>query len=114
MEVKLMKFHDMEKHVSESKKTIYLEFFTNWCGDCKMMQPVIEQVANSFDGQEEDVEFIKVDAEEAQIFRSADSKYKVLRVPTHIILKNNEILNLGYEYLPKDTLIQWVEEAKNK
>ncbi|WP_370629452.1 thioredoxin family protein [Mycoplasma sp. Ms02] len=99
-----------ERIASTKDKLIFLEFTTEWCGDCKMMAPVINQVEEEFK-ENKFIEFIKVDAEEAQLFRNPDSKWKVLRVPTHLLIKNNEILNKGYEYYPKEIIANWIENA---
>ncbi|MEE3928321.1 thioredoxin family protein [Mycoplasmopsis ciconiae] len=95
---------------SEKDKVLFLEFTTTWCGDCKMMKPVVESLAKSYSDNNK-VEFIKIDAEEAQLFRNADNKWQILKVPTHMVIVNGEILSKGYEYYPKEILNTWVEKA---
>ncbi|WLP85458.1 thioredoxin family protein [Mycoplasma seminis] len=88
---------------------IFLNFTTNWCGDCKMMKPIVESVAAQYAGNDK-ISFINVDAEEAKLFREPDSKWKVLKVPTMILLQGNEILERGYEYIPTQILDSWISK----
>ncbi|MBN3534593.1 thioredoxin family protein [Mycoplasma procyoni] len=111
MELKEMKWADAQKEIESG--VVYLEFTTAWCGDCKMMAPVVKQVADHF-SEDSKLKMIKVDAEEAQLFRKEGTKFEVLKVPTHLVLKNGEILNKGFEYFPKDILIEWIENALKK
>ncbi|EFF41628.1 thioredoxin family protein [Mycoplasmopsis alligatoris] len=89
---------------------IFLEFTTKWCGDCKMMAPVINEISKKYENNK-NISFIKVDAEEAKLFRNPDTKWKVLRVPTHIVLKGQDVLEKGYEYYPREILESWIEKS---
>lgn len=91
------------------KGNVYLEFVTNWCGDCKMMEPVVDQVAETF-ADNDQIKIIRVDAEEAKVFRDPTTPYQVLKVPTHLILKDGVIFKKGFEYVPKDMLVQWIND----
>lgn len=91
-------------------KLLFLEFTTKWCGDCKMMYPVVSSVENKY-SENQEIKFIKIDAEEANLFRKPDTKWQVLRVPTHILLKGQKIIAKGHEYYPKEILISWIEKG---
>ncbi|WP_027120811.1 thioredoxin family protein [Mycoplasmopsis lipofaciens] len=93
-------------------KIFFIEFTTEWCGDCKMMAPIIQNVVKHYENSNEII-FIEVDAEEAKLFRNPLSEYKVLFVPTHLIVKNGKIIKTGYNYYPKEILIDWIEEVTN-
>lgn len=94
----------------DKKSITYLWFGAEWCGDCHMMLPVIEEVENFFIG-DKDVQFIKVDAEESNLFRQ-ESIYKVKKVPTHVFIKNGKIKKILYEYIPKELIINEIEKLK--
>lgn len=106
--IQQMKWADAQQHINQG--VVYLIFSVTWCGDCKMMKPIIEEVANNFSDNKK-VQIIEVDAEESKLFRDPKSEYQVLRVPTHIVLKDGKILNRGYEYMPREILVEWIEEA---
>ncbi|QCZ36836.1 thioredoxin family protein [Mycoplasma nasistruthionis] len=91
---------------------LFLNFTTTWCGDCKMMKPIVDVVAKNFENNSK-IRFINVDAEQAQLFRNPDSKWKVLRVPTMILLEGDEIVERGYEYIPTQILQTWIEKRLN-
>lgn len=100
------------KHAENEIKTgvTYLEFAVDWCGDCKMQEPVNDELVEYFKNRN-DVKLIKVDAEEAGLFRKKDNKYEVLFVPTHFVFKNGEILFKQFNYAPAEVLIGEIEKA---
>lgn len=108
--MKTMLFKDAEKFIAENKDIIYLWFGTEWCGDCQMMLPIVEEVEEKYSSHD-NVSFIKVDAEEAQIFRT-ESKYQVKRVPTHVFIKNSEIKSIMYEYIPAEVIIEELDKLR--
>ena len=90
-----------QKFIKDNKGPIYLWFGTQWCGDCHMMLPIIEEVEKQFLNK---VTFIKVDAEESKLFR-VESKFQVKTVPTHVFINNSEIKSIMYEYIPEQVII---------
>ncbi|MBD5423363.1 MAG: thioredoxin family protein [Mycoplasma sp.] len=108
--IKQMKWKDAEKFIESNKDIIYLWFGTEWCGDCQMMLPIVEGVAEQYSNNEK-ISFIKVNAEEAGLFRE-ESKYKVYRVPTHVFIKNSEIRSIMYEYIPEDAIINEIDQLR--
>lgn len=76
-----------------------------------MMQPIIESVEQKFLANEE-ISFIKVDAEEANLFRKDNSEFKVMRVPTHVFIKNGEIKEIMYEYVPEEIIISELDKLR--
>lgn len=105
--MKEMKWTKAEEFIYNNKDIVYLWFGTEWCGDCHMMKPIVEEVEKHFSNNGS-ITFIKVDAEEAGIFRK-ETKYKVLKVPTHIFIKNSNIKSIMYEYVDKNVLIKEIE-----
>ena len=108
--IKQMKWNEAQKELANTKIT-YLFFGTEWCGDCVMMKPIVEELAKHF-AQDKDVSFINVDAEESLLFRDEQSKYKVLKIPTHVFLKKGEIMNIKYEYVPLNLMIEEINKLK--
>ncbi|RIV16578.1 thioredoxin family protein [Mycoplasmopsis gallopavonis] len=94
---------------NQDDKLIFLEFTTTWCGDCQMMRPIVQQVVSKYSNNP-NIQFIEVDAEEAQLFRNPDTKWKVLKVPTLMLIQGQEILEKGYEYIPAEILESWIDK----
>ncbi len=76
-----------------------------------MMEPVIDNVESEINLTNNDVKFIEVDAEEANLFRQVDSQFKVLKVPSFYIVKDGVAKHIGYEYQPFDLLVESIKEA---
>lgn len=108
--MKKMLWKDAQNFIENNKDIIYLWFGTEWCGDCQMMLPVVENVEEKFSNNDQ-IHFIKVDAEEAELFRK-ESEYQVKRVPTHVFIKNSKIKLIMYEYVSEDILILEIDKLR--
>ncbi|MBO5040384.1 MAG: thioredoxin [Clostridia bacterium] len=83
-------------------KTILVDFFATWCGPCKMLAPVLEEVAPDYP----DVEFVKVDVDdEPDLAR----RYGVSVIPTLFVIKNGEVTANTKGYLNADELRAFVD-----
>ncbi len=74
---------DFEKEVLDSQTTVLVDFFATWCGPCKMMSPIIENIAE----ENSNVKVVKVDVDKNQ---DLAMKYSVMSIPTIIIFKNGK------------------------
>ncbi len=74
---------DFEKEVLNSQTTVLVDFFATWCGPCKMMSPIIENIAE----ENSNVKVVKVDVDKNQ---DLAMKYSVMSIPTIIIFKNGK------------------------
>ena len=61
---------------------VIVDFFADWCGPCKMLAPIFEEVGNEMEGK---AKFIKVNVDEA---RDIADKFRISTIPTMIVLKN--------------------------
>lgn len=80
-----------------------IDFYADWCGPCKIMKPVFEQVEKEYEGK---VEFKKVDVE-AEGEKAA--KYGVMSIPTFVIEKDGEEVDRKMGAMPKEVLKSWVD-----
>ena len=65
---------------------VFVDFWAEWCGPCRMVGPVVEELAVDFDGK---VKFVKVNVDEAS---ELASKYNVFSIPTLIILNKGKVI----------------------
>lgn len=74
-----------EKEVLESDKPVLIDFYADWCGPCKMMGPIIDEIAEK---KGETIKVGKVNVDENQ---DLAMKYGVMSIPTIVIIKNGEV-----------------------
>lgn len=74
------------KEIIKSEQPVLVDFFAEWCGPCKQMKPVLEQVAKKMEGK---ARILKIDIDKNQ---KAAAQYKIQGVPTLMIFKAGKIL----------------------
>lgn len=77
---------NFEEEVLNSEKTVLVDFYADWCGPCKMMAPVVEKIAS--ENADIKVRKINIDNEEELAI-----KYRVVSIPTFLVIKNGEEVN---------------------
>ena len=75
-----------ETDVITSDKPVFVDFWAEWCGPCRMVGPVVEELAGDYDGK---VNFVKVNVDQAG---ELASKYNVFSIPTLILLHKGEVI----------------------
>ena len=75
-----------ETDVLSSDKPVFVDFWAQWCGPCRMVGPVVEELAGDYDGK---VNFVKVNVDNAQ---EIAQKYNVFSIPTLLLLNKGEII----------------------
>ncbi len=70
-----------EIDVMNSEVPVFVDFWAEWCGPCRMVSPVVEELSNDYDGK---IKFVKVNVDEAN---ELASKYNVFSIPTLAIFK---------------------------
>lgn len=84
---------------------VVVDFFATWCGPCKMLSPIIDEVEHEMS----DIEFIKIDVDkEEELAR----KFGVMSIPTVIIFKDGEIKSQNVGFMSKDEIIEMINTAK--
>ena len=81
--------------------TVLVDFFATWCGPCKMLSPVIEQVER----EQPDLKVVKVDVDEAPMIAA---KYGIQAIPTLFLLKDSKIVDKRMGYINKNQLESFV------
>ena len=75
---------NFEEEVLKSDKTVLIDFWASWCGPCKMMSPVVDQIAEEMN---DTVKVGKVNIDEEQ---SLAVRYNVMSIPTFVVIKNGK------------------------
>lgn len=88
--------HDEE--VVNSKLPVMIDFYADWCGPCKQLMPIVEELAGEWEGK---VKIVKIDVDESQ---ETAQKYGVMSIPTLVFLKDGLEVDRITGALPKDAL----------
>ena len=82
----------------KADKPVLLDFYADWCGPCRMVAPIVEEIANERD----DIIVGKVNVDEQGALAQA---YDVMSIPTLIVLKNGEVTNQATGARPKAAIL---------
>ena len=88
-------FHD---EVMNSEKPVLLDFWASWCGPCRMVSPVVDEIA----GERPDVKVCKVNVDTE---RELASTFKVMSIPTLVVIKDGKIVNRAKGARPKEEIL---------
>ncbi|MBZ4195121.1 thioredoxin family protein [Mycoplasma tauri] len=97
---------------SNSSKVYFIFFSIQDDLNCKLMKSMITDIEASYNSIK-DVSFYEIDAKESDVYLVPNTRYELLEVPTFCVIKNNELLNVGHNFYPKEVLINWLNEALN-
>lgn len=90
--------------VATPDKLILVDFFATWCGPCKMLAPVLEEVSADYP----EVAFVKVDVDESE---ELARRYGIRVIPTLVLLRNGEVLLTETGYKDADALRALIDGA---
>jgi len=96
---------NFEKEVINSDKPVLIDFWAVWCGPCKIIAPVMEELAAEYEGK---VKVGKLDVDENQ---QASIKYGVRSIPTLLIFKNGKVKDTIIGAVPKSQIVQKLNAA---
>jgi thioredoxin 1 len=95
---------NFQKEVVESAQPVLVDFYADWCGPCQMMMPVVEKLAEKYDGR---VKVGKVNSDEQQELASA---FNVMSIPSFFFIKNGKVVDQAVGTMPPAALEARVEK----
>lgn len=92
--MKKITINELKKEIN-SGKTLFVDFGANWCGECKMSEPIIKRIKKDFDS----FEFLKldVDTEKAWI-EDGNKEFAIKKVPTFLVYKNGKKVDEAFGF----------------
>ena len=95
---------NFDVEVLESETPVIVDFWAPWCGPCRVVSPILEEL----NGERDDLRVVKVNVDENQAIAA---RYEILSIPTMILFKNGEIAKKVIGALPKARLVAEFEPA---
>lgn len=96
---------NFESEVLQSEKPVLVDFWAPWCGPCRMVAPVVEELADEYDGQ---VKFVKLNTDDNVV---TASKFGIRSIPTLLMFKGGEAIDQVIGFRPKGDLKRTVDKA---
>ena len=98
MSVQDINFNNFEQEVLHSEKPVLVDFFATWCGPCRMVAPVLDEIA----AERDDIKVVKIDVDQEP---DLASQFKVYSIPTLMVFKNGEVTNQSLGAQPKAKIL---------
>ena len=92
---------EFESYIKEG--LVLVDFFTTWCGPCKMIAPILEEI----DEENQNISIVKVDAEELS---EVSMRFAIQAVPTLILFKDGKVIDKTMGYQSKDALLEFISK----
>lgn len=102
MEIELYK-ETFEQEVLQSDIPVLVDFWATWCGPCKMIAPIVKEIADEYDGK---ILVGKVNVDEEP---DLTMQYNVSSIPTLMVFKNGQLANKAVGYREKDEILKMLK-----
>ena len=90
--------NNFQEEVINSEKPVLLDFWAEWCGPCRMMSPVVDEIAE----ERSDIKVGKINVDEQQ---ELAAKFGIMSIPTLVVMKDGKIVNQSVGAGPKSRIL---------
>ena len=90
--------NNFENEVINSNKKVLVDFYASWCGPCRMLSPIIEEIAN----EREDIKVVKINVDAEP---ELSAQYGIMSIPTLMVFESGKIIHQMMGARPKDDIL---------
>lgn len=94
---------NFEQEVSKSEVPVLLDFWASWCGPCKMVSPIVDEVANEVEGK---AKVGKINVDEEQELAQA---FNIMSIPTLVVINNGKLVNQAVGVRSKEEILDMIK-----
>lgn len=102
MLVQDMNRENFQAEVIESDKPVLIDFWASWCGPCRMVSPIVDEVAQ----ERPDVKVVKVNVDQEQ---ELALQFGVMSIPTLVVMKDGKVVDQAVGVRPKEQILELLE-----
>ena len=101
-DIKNLNLDNFDNEISSSNIPVLVDFWAEWCGPCKMLGPILEEISKDL---KDKLQVVKVNLDENQ---DLAMKYSIRSIPTLLLFKKGELVDTKVGLLPKSDLVEWL------
>ena len=101
-DIKNLNLDNFDNEISSSNIPVLVDFWAEWCGPCKSLGPILEEISKDL---KDKLQIVKVNLDENQ---DLAMKYSIRSIPTLLLFKKGELIDTKVGLLPKSDLVEWL------
>lgn len=90
---------NFQQEVLNSKQTVLVDFWASWCGPCRMVSPIVDEIAR----ERSDIKVVKINVDEQPELAAA---FQIMSIPTLMVFQNGQVVNRAMGAMPKQQILR--------